>query len=90
MTANRLAIKRGGFDSPLPLSQNFQDIQHVFELISEDDRTNVHAAEVEVRPPPAPTRRYRPVGTLTAPPLAPYSPGVSGHGPRVRDSHRRL
>ena len=68
-------------------SQNFHQL---FELIGEDDRANVHAAEVDVRPPAAPTRRYRPVGTLTGPPLAPYSHGVSGHGPHAWDSHRRL
>jgi hypothetical protein len=29
--------------------------QEVLELISKDDRINVHGVEVEVRPPPAPT-----------------------------------
>jgi hypothetical protein len=33
----------------------FQNVHPVLDLISADDPTNVHAGEVEVRPPGAPT-----------------------------------
>jgi hypothetical protein len=34
---------------------SIQESHQVLDLISEDDRANVHAGEREVRPPPAPT-----------------------------------
>jgi hypothetical protein len=64
----RFELEEGRFADPL-------DVHQLLDLISEDDWTNVYAADREVRPPPA--------GVRCAGCLAAGRPSVPGKTPRV-------